>query len=113
MDIFSSTITSDCSDQNQEQEQDFLEPEYGEYDHVLTTHDVHEDEPQFAKITLEEPIFARYHDGFCSDICRRLKEWETLSLAHYDNEILVGTFNADPEIVIPHSLNQRVLVLSY
>lgn len=78
-DISSSTITSDCSQlehQNYNQEDDFLKPEYEEYDHVLATHDVREEEPQFAKITLQELISHQYYDSFCSDICSHLNEVE-------------------------------------
>lgn len=91
--LWSSTITSDYSEQ--EEEDDFWEPEYEEYDNELITQNAREDEPQFAKFILQELISAQYHERFCSDICRRLNEGETLSSTHDDKGLLVRTLNAD------------------
>lgn len=54
MDISSSMITHDCyhRDHNQEEEENFLEPDFEENDYVLATRDAREEEPQFAENNL-------------------------------------------------------------
>lgn len=64
-------------------------------------------------MTLIELIAVKYYSIFFSDICHRLDEVERLSFAHYNNGLLIRTIATNPQIVIPHSLKQRVLVLSH
>lgn len=60
LDLSSSTITSEWpSIDNKEEQKYFLKPEYEENDHVAALRDARDDETQFDKITLKEPISAQ------------------------------------------------------
>ena len=106
-----STVTDESSDDDADHSE-FLEPEYSEIDHVLATQPA----PQplnFNQITLEELVVAQHNDAFCAEISRRLNEGVKMPFAEDDNGLLVRTANSDHQIVIPHSLKQRVLTLNH
>ena len=62
---------------------------------------------------MEEILSAQLHDRLCSDTFIRLNEGEGSAFKIDDNGLLVRTVNPDPQIVVPHSLKKRVLMLNH
>ena len=109
----SSSMVSTDPDNSSDRFTEFSERDYAPIDNILATLDNPSSDVTFTPITMEELVSAQFHDRFCSDIHRRLNEGEGLSFALDDNGLLVRTVNPDHQIVIPHSLKKRVLMLNH
>lgn len=62
---------------------------------------------------MEELVNSQPRDLFCSEILRKLKEWKNTAFYIDDTGLLVRTLQANPQLVIPHSLKERILVVSH
>ena len=90
-----------------------MEIDYAPVDETLATLEEPSSDGIITPITMEEIRSAQIHDRFCSDTFIRLNEGEGLAFKIDHNGLLVRTVNPDPQIVVPHSLKKRVLMLNH
>ena len=102
-----------ASHEKNEEEVDFIEFDYEEEDHVLVTNSASRQEENLKTITVEELLRAQQEDDFCSAVRARLNGGERIPFALDETGVLRRHVERHPQIVVPESLQARVLYLSH
>ena len=93
---------------------DFLDVQYAEQDELYAAmDDAASPEVHFEPITREELLQAQLRDEFCASIRRKLNEGGEMSFEINDDGILVRSGDKGEQIVVPHSLKQRILYINH
>lgn len=69
--------------------------------------------PHLKQIKMEEVISSQHKDAFCAEISRHLNGGENMSFVQDKNFLLSLTMYPEHQIVVSHSVQNRVLYLSH
>ena len=91
---------------------DFIDLQYSEMDRSICELPA-PPETTFEPISQDELVVSQLNDQFCSEIRRRLNEGEGIAFEIDENGLLIRVGEHGPQIVVPHSLKQKILHVNH